>query len=69
MLQNNVNNLGTWIGSISWFNPSKGEWNLRDIGFEVEDGILGLGIDKNGTISGTPIWDIPALEGIDRPDS
>jgi len=57
MLQNNVNNLGTWIGSISWFNPSKGEWNLRDIGFEVEDGILGLGIDKNGTISGTPIWD------------
>jgi len=60
MLQNDVNNQGDWVANITILNPLTGEWEIRDIGFELEDKHLGLSIDKNGTVSGVPLWDMHA---------
>jgi len=60
MLQNDVNNQGDWVANISVLNPATGEWEIRDTGMGLEDRHLGLSIDKNGTISGVPLWDMRA---------
>ena len=50
MLQNNVNNLGDWVASITLPNGQE------EIGWDLNDRHLGLSIDGSGTISGTPVW-------------
>ncbi len=50
MLQNNVNNIGDWVAHITLPNGQE------EIGWGLSDTHLGLSIDGNGTISGTPVW-------------
>ncbi len=52
MLQNNVNNIGDWVAHITLPNGQ------QEIGWGLSDTHLGLSIDGNGTISGTPVWDV-----------